>query len=243
VTRREPIARAAWFVLLAGAAASGGCDAAVTSVGAWSASPLRKFYFEAESGVLSGGFTIVSDAATSGGHYIEPPAGTSSLDMPGPAHARYAFEIASPARYIIWGRIHSPDAIHNTFWIQVDGGVAYQWRISTGEVWWWDRIHKEAEYFNPLMFDFDAGPHELVVSNSADHDGLDRFYITAEGDTPPGNDSPCNPPHSVLLDGGCSRSCGSQGGNLCGSVECAGLPTIPAYDCDICCVGPAPEKG
>jgi len=234
---REPLVRAACILALAAAAV--GCDAAVTSVGAWSASPLRKFYFEAESGELSGGFSIVNDASVSGGRYIAPPAGGWSPDKPGPATARYTFDIASPARYIIWGRIHSPDANHNTFWVQVDGGMPYHWRISTGDAWWWDRLHNETAYFNPLTFDLDAGPHTLVVSNSIDDDGLDRFYVTAEGDTPPGNDTPCNPPHSILVDGGCSRSCGSQGGDTCGAA-CSGLPTIPAYDCVVCCVRAAP---
>jgi hypothetical protein len=165
------------------------------------------------------------------------------LDKPGLARAHYAFNIASPARYLIWGRIHSPDAIHNTFWIQVDGDTPFRWTITTGEVWWWDPIHIEKEYMRPAAFDFEAGPHELSIYNAIDDNALDRFYITAEGDTPPGNDTPCNPPHSVLMNGACHLSCGSQGGNACGSVQCAGLPAIPAYDCDICCIAPPPEKG
>jgi hypothetical protein len=195
-------------------------------------------YLEAEDGQLSGGFTICIDPSASGGRCIEPPATSPSLDQPGPARARYAFTVATPARYLVWGRIHSPDALRNTFWIQVDGGTFYLWRITTGDVWYWNRIHDNFDYDTPLGFDLGAGPHELVVANAAVGDRLDRLYVAADGDTPPGNDTPCNPPHSVELDGGCSPSCGSQGGNNCGQTACSGRPFLPAYDCEVCCFVP-----
>jgi hypothetical protein len=226
------------LIALTTAAALAGCDASVTSVGAWLPNLRAGFYLEAESGQLSGGFTIGNDPSASGGRDIEPPIGAPSLDQPGPARARYGFDITTPATYVIWGRIHSPDALHNTFWIQLDGGPSYKWRITTGEVWWWDRFHDDADYGTPLTFDLNAGPHEIVIANCAEGDRLDRMYITSDGDIPPGNDTQCNPPHSILLDGGCVRSCGSQGGNLCGIVQCSGRPQLPAYDCDLCCVGP-----
>jgi hypothetical protein len=147
-------------------------------------------------------------------------------------------EIATPGVYVIWGRIHSPDATHNTFWIQLDAGTWHIWRITTGEVWFWDRFHENFDYGTPLKFDLGAGPHQLLIANSVEGDRLDRMYVTADGDTPSGNDTLCNPPHSVQLDGGCAPSCGSQGGNLCGQVACSGQPILPAYDCEICCIAP-----
>jgi len=64
---------------------------------------------------------------------------------------------------------------------------------------------------------------------------LDRLYITAQGDEPPGNDTPCDPPHSISLERECLPSCGSLNGTACSEIECAGLPLLPAYDCAICC--------
>ena len=224
-------------VTLVGAATTG-CDATVTSIGAYKPLLTTGFYLEAEEGELSGGITIAQDPLASKGQCIEPPAGQASLDQPGPARARYAFNVTTPTQYIIWGRIHSPDASHNTFWIQVDGATWYLWRITTGEVWWWDRFHDNLDYDRPLKFDLTAGPHELLVANAIDGNQLDRMYMTAEGDTPPGNDTPCHPPHSVQLDGGCSRSCGSQGGNQCGQMVCMGHTILPAYDCAVCCIVP-----
>jgi hypothetical protein len=215
-----------------------GCNAAITSVGAWLPEARTGFYLEAESGQLSGGFTIASDPSASAGLCIDPPAGAPSPDQPGSARARYSLEIATPGLYVIWGRIHSPDATHNTFWIQLDAGTWHIWRITTGEVWFWDRFHENFDYGTPLKFDLGTGPHQLLIANSVEGDRLDRMYVTADGDTPSGNDTLCNPPHSVQLDGGCAPSCGSQGGNLCGQVACSGQPILPAYDCDICCIAP-----
>ena len=217
-------------------AALAGCEATSTSLGAWEAS--TGFYLEAESGQLSGGFTIGKDMAASAGECIEPPALASSPDEPGAARARYAFDVATGGIYLIWGRVHSPDASHNTFWFQLDGGRWFIWRITTGEEWYWVRLHENFNYGRPLEFDLAVGPHELVVADAIEGNRLDRFYLTADGDTPPGNDSLCNPPHSVLLSGSCVPSCGSQGGNRCGAMACQGQTVLVAHDCDICCKVP-----
>jgi hypothetical protein len=221
----------------AAAALAVGCDATVTSVGSYQPIVTTGFYLEAEDGELSGGFTIGQDPTASNGKFLAPPAGVNALDQPGDARARYVFNITSPGQYLIWGRIHSPDAIHNTFWIQVDGATWYHWRLTTGEIWYWDTFHDNFNYGRSLKFNLAAGSHELLIANSIEGDRLDRLYVTADGDVPPGNDTPCHPPHSVQLDGGCSPSCGSQGGNACGQV-CVGRTIIEAYDCDICCIVP-----
>jgi hypothetical protein len=236
----ERFDRTVRFLALAAVAAIG-CDATVTSVGAWKPVITTGRYLEAEDGELSGGFIVVDDAMASKGRCIAPPAGVASLDQPGQARARYTFEATMPGSYLVWGRIHSPDAVHNTFWIQLDGGDWHHWRITTGDVWWWNPFHDEANYFHPLTFELAAGPHEIVVANSIDGNRLDRMYVTADGDTPPGNEGPCDPPHSVLLDGGCSRSCGSQGGNACGDMVCMGHTILQAYDCAVCCIVPPPQ--
>jgi hypothetical protein len=233
--RLTHLARAAALTSLAGVAA---CDATTTSLGAWLPEASTGFYIEAESGQLSGGFTIGKDTTAFGGGCIEPPPGASSLDEPGAARARYPFEVATPGIYLIWGRIHSPDPTHNTFWFQLDGGKWFIWRITTGDIWYSVPLHERSNYGTPVEFDLAVGPHELVVANAIEGDRLDRFYFTADGDTPVGNDTPCNPPHSVPINGTCIPSCGSQGGNRCGAMPCQGQTILPAYDCDVCCKAP-----
>jgi hypothetical protein len=218
--------------------AGAGCDATRTSIGAWLPEASTGFYLEAETAMLSGGFSIGNDASASGGRFVEPPVGITSPDEPGAARARFEFDVDVRGAYVIWGRIFSPDVRHNTFWLKLDDGKWFVWRMTTGEVWYWAPLHENANYGTPLRFDFEIGSHELVVANATEGNRIDRLYFTADGDTPPGNDTRCDPPHSVLISGSCIPSCGSQGGNRCGVTACQGQPTLPAYDCEICCITP-----
>jgi len=193
-------------------------------------------YLEAESAERSGGFTVGTHLDASGGAYLASPVDANSDDAPGPARARYVFEIARAADYVVWGRIHSPDAISNRFWFQVDDGPWHKWRISVGDIWYWDALHEDAQYGNELRFTLTEGMHALTFADCMPSVWLDRIYVTADGYEPPGNATPCNPPHSIEVGGACLPSCGSQGGNDCGATMCSGRMTFRAYDCDVCCV-------
>lgn len=207
-------------------------------VGDWSPDadpPSAGPYIEAENGELSGGITIGDDPLASSERYIAPPAAIASENQPGGARARYLLDVRAAGDYVIWGRIRSPSIAANRFWIQVDGGDWYKWRISVGDIWYWDDFHSDAEYGTPLRFPLSAGNHELLIANCVDGVALDRLYFTASGDEPPGNDTECNPPHSIQIGGVCVPSCGTLRGSACGESACAGHTLLPAYDCAICC--------
>jgi hypothetical protein len=191
-------------------------------------------YVDMPSGTLSGGFTLLKDMDA--GEYLSPPAGVESVLVPGDASAEYTFPIDCGGTYLVWGRIHGPGALNNTFWVSVDGEPFYQWRLSTGVIFYWHPFTRDTDYFNPVLYAFDAGSHRLTLRNSASDVGLQRVFVAVRGDTPPGNDTPCDPPNSIqLADGGCEVSCGSHGNTICGSIACAGQPPLVAYDCDVCC--------
>lgn len=210
------------------------CSPRVTSVGTWVEAD-DSFYLEAEAGELSGGFSAAADTQASGGRYLSPPVAVTSDEQPGSALARYAMSIPAAASYVIWGRIRSPGASENRFWFQVDGGTWFKWRISVGDIWYWDALHDDTHYGQPLEFALSAGAHELSIANCVPGVALDRLYFTAQGDTPPGNETSCNPPHSIELNGACLPSCGSLGGTTCGPIACMNRELLPAYDCDVCC--------
>jgi hypothetical protein len=202
-------------------------------------------YLEAEDGALSFGFSIVVDVAASNGQYIQPPTGPASdtTPMAETPRARYTFELANAGDYVIWGRIYSPDVSSNRFWFQVDGGAWHIWRITVGEIWFWDDFHDDTDYDDTLHFNLAAGSHELTIAKDASTARLDRLYITAAGDEPPGNDTPCNPPHTIDRGGGvCARSCGSLAPpgmhTSCLADVCAGQETFEVYDCNVCCIVP-----
>lgn len=229
----------------AAAAGSGGSAGTAAQAGAGGEPDAPGLYLEAEDGELSGGFSIVADVAASNGEYIQPPTGPASDQQPvaETPRARYTFDLASAGDYVIWGRIYSPDVSSNRFWFQVDGGPWIRWRITVGEIWFWDDFHPDTNYNDTLHFMLAAGPHELVIAKAASTARLDRLYITADGDEPPGNDTPCRPPHSIDRGGGdCFESCGSQAPagmhTSCIASMCAGKEALDSYDCNICCVVP-----
>jgi hypothetical protein len=251
VSGAAPPALAPVFAALAAAWIAGGCDAVVTSVGAWeprrepdaapdaaadAAEPAveRVLYIEAEDGELSGGFTVAPEAGASNGFVLVPPPGAPSDVQPGPARARYAFELRAAGDYLLWGRSYAPGPDNNRFWFQLDGGPWFIWRISTGETWFWDDFHDDREYGRPLVFPLQPGAHELVIASCVEGVQLDRLYVTAEGDEPPGNDTPCDPPHTIEIGADCLPSCGLLDGTACGDA-CAGQMLLPAYDCAVCC--------
>lgn len=217
------------------AASSAGAGPALDSGAAFDAGAADAFYLEAEAGELSGTMAIGQSEFASGGEFIVDTGDVISDDMPGSGLATYSFSTSSAGQYILWGRIHSPDAEHNRFWLRMDDGAWVLWRISTGEAWFWDDIHNDTDYSNPIVFELAQGSHSLDFASASPGAELDRLYITARGDVPPGNDTPCNPPHSIEVAGECQPSCGSHGNVSCFPDECAGKEMLQAYDCPVCC--------
>jgi hypothetical protein len=199
--------------------------------------------FSSDPTVPDSAFAIISDPTASHGKYILPPASLASDDSPGSAQARYAFNLTKGGDYIIWGRLYTPDVTSNRIWYQVDGGVWYKWRMTVGTIWYWHFFDDDMLYNNALRFMLSAGAHQLLIANDTPGARLDKLYITANGDVPPGNTTKCFPPHTIDRGGPtCEPSCGVQAKpNMPTSCTCAaGVPTFYAYDCTskMCCFAP-----
>jgi hypothetical protein len=206
-------------------------------------------YLEAESAELTSdpnvpdsGYAIIDDRSASGGQYILPPAGLVSGDKEaGTALAHYSFTLDQAGDYLIWGRISTRDITSNRMWFQVDGGAWTLWRLTVGAIWYWHPFHNDQQYDNPMHFMLGAGQHELLIANNVPNARLDKLYITSiVNDVPPGNTTPCHPPHSIDFGGGdCHPSCGVQAKpNMPTTCNCATAPMkFPAYDCTAgqCC--------
>ena len=211
------------------------CEPRVTNVGSWTDSGQ---FLEAESGLLSGGFEVSTDGTASGEHILVIPTGLLSEDTPGEARAVYHFAVRTPGDYKIWGRIRSPTAANNRYWVRVDDGVWVKWRISVGDIWYWDAFHDNTDYGNAIEYRLSVGKHQLTIANCADNVDLDRLYVTPDlTEVPPGNHTNCSPPHSIEVAGVCELSCGARGGNKCGTA-CTNHEPFYAYDCGsmgMCC--------
>ncbi len=180
-------------------------------------------------------FTLGEDADASNMQYIESPAGIVADTQAGPARASYEFEIFVPDSYVFWGRFYTPDRDHNRLWVQVDDGAWTKLRVTTGEAWFWYTFHQEGQFATPISYELTEGLHTLNVASDTDGVRIDRFYVTPGSDTPAGNATTCNPPHTIQVGDACQSSCGMLQGNSCDPVMCEGLTPLPAYDCEICC--------
>ncbi|HEX3775795.1 MAG TPA: hypothetical protein VHV51_15090 [Polyangiaceae bacterium] len=218
------------------------CNPRVTTIGSLSRDAASEGrYIEAESGTLSGGFMIEDDSTASGGRFITPQVGIASDGTePGPARATYDAEADSDGTYLIWARIQAADLSVNRFWFQVDGGAWIKWRITTGNIWFWDQFHDNIDYGTPLPQTLSAGPHQFTIANCVDGVAIDALYYAPDDSKPVGDSTKCDPPNSIDIDGGCQPSCGSLGGMNCGTTECMGLPTVSVYDCSACCPATLP---
>jgi hypothetical protein len=215
------------------------CDPRVTTIGVVSddagtltADASTGVFIEAESGQLSGAFAIGASTEASGGRFIYANAGASSEDAPGPARAQYSFDVSVAGTYEMWGRVHNQTIYKNRFWFQVDGGDWIRWRITTGDIWYWDVFHDDVNYGIPVELELTAGPHQLLLANCVDNAELDRLYFSSDPARPEPKGTACNPPHSVDLHGGCAPSCGSLAGLCKSSCPVAGMAV---YDCPSCC--------
>ena len=207
-------------------------------------------YYEAENGTLSStkasvAWTIGSDPNAAGGKYIVSPSEGDDTQA-GPALATYTLHIPADGMYVIWGRFYAPDVNSDRVWMRVDSSPFQKLRGTTGDTWHWFHFHKEGDWDNPIQFQLTMGDHTLDMANDAPGNKIDRFYVTSAGDTPkpgPGEDTTCNPPHTILKGGACVSSCGTLMGNSCDPVACRGQTSLPAYDCTVCCQLPAADAG
>ncbi|HEX4336606.1 MAG TPA: hypothetical protein VH062_11870 [Polyangiaceae bacterium] len=244
VSARRGVVSARRAVIALGVlAALAGCEPRITTIGAehdaLDATPdapaTTGRYLEAEEGTLSGGFVVSDDRAASGRLFIHSETGESAEDAPGSARALYDLVATETGMYLVWGRIHAQDISVNRFWVQVDDGTFYKWRITTGDIWYWDAFHDNVDYGVPIVFALSAGTHRLTIANCVDGPGLDRLYYAPDRSQPLGNDTVCDPPHSIDVQGACEPSCGSRGGQ-CGGPACTDLPAFATYDCAACCL-------
>ena len=92
-------------------------------------------FMEAESGVLTGGMSIINDSASSTGAFLwladgGYPGNEQSLN---PAHsATYRFVLPHSGNWTLEGLLRSDDASSNSFWVSIDGGPAHDWSTSDG---------------------------------------------------------------------------------------------------------------
>jgi rhamnogalacturonyl hydrolase YesR len=142
-------------------------------------------YLEAEAGMFSGqpGFAMGSDTTAFEGQYIYPTA--NDINGPGSNRVRYNFTVEA-GNYKIWGRVKTPSADDDSFWVSVDDGPFVKWNSipASGNSWRWDDVHDSDNNNNVVVYSLTDGQHTLEIANREDGVQLDRIYISSRNDTP-----------------------------------------------------------
>jgi hypothetical protein len=150
-------------------------------------------WLEAECGARGSLWNVVSSGSASNGSYVTIQAGnnsTGSAPTNTNGHINFTFSVGPSGNYIVWGRVITPNANDDSFWIRMDGGSWIMWNnIAPGSSWHWDEVHNSNNGNQVVNFNLSSGSHTLTVAYREDGTQLDKIYITNSGTTPSGTGS------------------------------------------------------
>lgn len=137
-------------------------------------------WLEGETGQIQTPMELGVDPKASSTGFVQVGKGFRSLDVP-PAsgHISYRFNVEQEGRYVVWGRVLTPNIRADSFWIRIDGGEWVRWReIALLERWHWAPVHDYDQQKQIVRFDLKKGRHTLEIAYREDGAQLDRFLVT-----------------------------------------------------------------
>jgi hypothetical protein len=147
-------------------------------------------WLEAECGTVGSNFNTNDDADASNGAFIEVIAGTELTEAPSEDAidlAQFEFTLPESGTFKLWGRVRTPSANDDSFWVRMDNGEWVMWNsIPAGSDWHWDDVHDSNNESAVVEYDLDAGNHTLTLCYREDGAGLDKLYLTNSGAVPTG---------------------------------------------------------
>ncbi|MBN2007766.1 endo-1,4-beta-xylanase [candidate division KSB1 bacterium] len=157
-------------------------------------------WLEAECGTVGSLWNTPSDGNASNGEYVTIQSGnnsTGSAPTSATGQISFPFSVSESGTYKVWGRVITPTANDDSYWIRMDGGSWVMWNsIPAGSSWHWDDVHDSNNGSAVMTYNLSIGSHTLYVGYREDGTQLDKIYITNSGDTP-------------VSMGGSANNCGS----------------------------------
>ncbi len=148
-----------------------------------------ELWAEAECVIVGSTWEILFDENASNGVYVGAPLGTESVEAPSADtadHLIYAFHLAEPGPYKVWGRVITPSPNDDSYWVKIDSGSWAMWNnIPGGNDWHWDDVH-DGGADNTVVYQLSEGDHELSICYREDGAYLDKLLIANTGLTPSG---------------------------------------------------------
>lgn len=113
---------------------------------------------EAESGTLAGSFTVVTDAAASGGQAVEAVSGPADTN-----YVEFTFDVPTAGDYLLRARIKAIDGNHDSMFVSIDGAAADQilWDTARSTGYVDDYVFDRTEAIDPKVFTLTAGTHTI----------------------------------------------------------------------------------
>ena len=183
-------------------------------------------WLEAECGTVGSLWETAFDSNASNGEYLTIQSGNNSTgSAPGDTsgHITCGFNAVESGTYTVWGRVLTPTADDNAFWVKMDSESWLSWDdITPATTWTWVDID---------TFTLTEGSHTFIVAYNKDGAQLDKLFITrsdiipsgkggAAGNCSPSNQSPfayAGSDHTVIDSDGDGRETVTL--NSTGSVD------------------------
>lgn len=149
-----------------------------------------EIWFDAECAQVGDTWEILTDNDASNEKYVAAPAGTERIDSASIDTTDLVivrFHISEPGPYKVWGRVITPTANDDSYWVSMDTSSTWAaWNsIPADNDWHWDDVHNWSDD-SPVVYELDTGYHSLNICFREDGALLDKLYLTNMGLTPDG---------------------------------------------------------
>lgn len=153
----------------------------------FSSSKSTEIWLESECGTVGSSWQKLSDVDASNDSYIVTTDGvqsTASASTNPNDLLVYNFTTTESGSFKVWGRVITPSANDDSYWVKVDESDWVMWNsIPSGTTWHWDDVHNQSND-NPVFYELQPGDHTLTVCMREDGAKLDKILIANTGITP-----------------------------------------------------------
>lgn len=146
-----------------------------------------EIWIEAESVTIGPNWQKSADVNASKGEYVVTKDGFECLTEASTNtndHLVYNFTTTESGSYKIWGRVITPNANDDSYWVKVDDLDWTLWNgIPAGSDWHWDDVHNQSND-NAVFYELEPGNHKLSICMREDGAKLDKILIANTGVIP-----------------------------------------------------------
>lgn len=107
-----------------------------------------------------------------------------------------SINVTSAGTYYIWSRLLAPDTTNNSYYLQIDGGCAFDVGDSStipANSWTWVN-YQNGTSSSPISASLSAGMHQIVMIGNEPGVGIDRLlFLSDQTCVPTGTGSNCTP--------------------------------------------------